>query len=89
MNRMSNCTQSRTHRRFRLAALAAALALLSGQALAQHVLIRNATVHTAGAQGTLKNTDVLVRDGTIAAIGTRIEAADADLLRRRQCDRPG
>ena len=28
-------------------------------AQAQNVLIKNATVHTAGAQGTLKNTDVL------------------------------
>lgn len=79
-----NCTQSRTqshtHRRVRLAALAAALALLSGHALAQNVLIRNATVHTAGTQGTLKNTDVLVRDGTIAAIGTGLPAGSATVV---------
>lgn len=37
--------------------------------LAQDFLIRGATVHTASSQGTLKNTDVLVRGGTIAAIG--------------------
>lgn len=36
---------------------------------AQNVLIRNATVHTAGPQGTLKQTDVLVQGGKIAAIG--------------------
>ena len=49
-----------------------AVALLSCLALsaqAQDVLIRDATVHTGGAQGTLQNTDVLVRDGRIAAIG--------------------
>ena len=43
---------------------------------AQNVLIRNATVHTAGAAGTLQNTDVLVRDGNIAAIGRGLSAAN-------------
>ena len=33
------------------------------------VLIRNATVHTAGPQGTLQNADVLVSGGRIRAIG--------------------
>ena len=50
-----------------------AAALLSCLALtvsAQDLLIRNATVHTASAQGTLENTDVLVRDGGIAAVGS-------------------
>ncbi|WP_233264211.1 amidohydrolase family protein [Lysobacter panacisoli] len=37
---------------------------------AQELLIRNATVHTATAQGTLKGADVLVSGGTIRAIGT-------------------
>ncbi|GAB2622682.1 amidohydrolase family protein [Novilysobacter erysipheiresistens] len=49
-----------------------AVAMLSCLALtaqAQDVLIRDATVHTGGAQGTLENTDVLVRNGRIAAIG--------------------
>jgi Amidohydrolase family len=41
---------------------------------AEELLIRNATVHTASAKGTLKNTDVLVRAGTIAAIGSALEA---------------
>jgi hypothetical protein len=39
-----------------LAAIAAA-----NVSIAQDVLIRNATVHTAGAQGTLANTDVSIR----------------------------
>jgi imidazolonepropionase-like amidohydrolase len=38
-------------------------------ATAQDFVIRGATVHTASSKGTLKNTDVLVRSGKIAAIG--------------------
>jgi hypothetical protein len=41
-------------------------------ALAQEVLIRGATVHTASAKGVLKNTDVLIRAGAVAAIGTAL-----------------
>ena len=40
-----------------------------GAASAQDLVIRGATVHTLTSQGTLKNTDVLIRSGTIAAIG--------------------
>lgn len=40
----------------------------------QGVLIRNATVHTAGPQGTLRNADVLVQGGTIRAVGTGLSA---------------
>lgn len=56
-----------------------ATALLSCAALAnaQTVLIRGATVHTVGEQGVLSNTDVLVRDGKIAAIGTGLSADGA------------
>lgn len=43
-------------------------------ASAQDVLIRGATVHTASAQGTLKNTDVLMHGGSIAAMGTALQA---------------
>jgi imidazolonepropionase-like amidohydrolase len=39
-------------------------------AFAQDVIIRGATVHTASTQGTLKNTDVLVRGGIIVVIGS-------------------
>lgn len=39
---------------------------------AQTVLIRNATVHTAAAQGSLKDTDVLVINGKITAIGRNL-----------------
>jgi len=50
------------------------LAACGGAATAQDVLIRDATVHTATANGTYEGTDVLVRDGRIAAIGRAIEA---------------
>jgi hypothetical protein len=41
---------------------------------AQNVLIKNATVHTASSQGTLKNTDVLVQGGIIRAVGKQLSA---------------
>jgi imidazolonepropionase-like amidohydrolase len=53
-----------------------AIALLSCATLAnaQTVLIRGATVHTVAEQGVLNNTDVLIRDGKIAAIGSGLGA---------------
>ena len=57
-----------------------AIALLSCVTLAnaQTVLIRGATVHTVGEQGVLNNTDVLIREGKIAAVGSGLSApADA------------
>jgi Amidohydrolase family len=50
--------------------------MLSSSVFAQDVLIQNATVHTAGARGTLKNTDVLVQGGIIRAIGNNLVAAN-------------
>ena len=61
----------------RTLAVAIALASTSFSALAQDVLIRNATVHTAGAQGTLKNADVLVRNGVVQAVGSGLAAPAA------------
>ncbi len=49
--------------------LLATVALLAGPAAAQDLLIRDATVHTATARGTLQHADVLVQGGTIRAIG--------------------
>ena len=46
-------------------------------ARAQEFIIRGATVHTASAKGTLKNTDVLVRGGLIVAIGAEAAASNA------------
>lgn len=60
-------------------ALAALLALPLG-AGAQDVLIRNATVHTAGARGTLAGADVLVRKGRIAAVGEHLDAGGATVV---------
>ncbi len=59
-------------RRSRLGIRVVTLAVLAGIAMplaAQDVLIRNATVHTASARGSLDNTDVLVRGGLIQAVG--------------------
>lgn len=55
----------------RLALLAAAL---PGLAAAQDVLVRNATVHTATARGTLNAADVLVQGGVIRAVGPALAA---------------
>jgi hypothetical protein len=49
--------------------LLVSMLLVAGSAQAQDVLIRHATVHTAGARGTLKNADVLVQGGIIRAVG--------------------
>ena len=61
-----------------IAVLAAGLCAPALQALAQDggqaLLIRNATVHTAGPQGTLEGSDVLVQGGTIRAIGKALVA---------------
>lgn len=52
--------------------LAYALCLVAGTVSAQDVLIRDATVHTAGTRGTLKNSDVLVQGGIIRAVGPKL-----------------
>ncbi len=50
--------------------------LLSTAAAADTVLIRNATVHTMGSQGTLENTDILVTGNAIKDIGRSLNAPD-------------
>jgi hypothetical protein len=57
-----------------LTGLLTTLGLAGNTVAAQELLIRNATVHTASAKGTLKNTDVLVRAGSVAAIGSALTA---------------
>jgi hypothetical protein len=49
-------------------------------ALAQDLLIRNATVHTGTGRGTLQNADVLVRAGRIATVGSGLTAGDASVV---------
>ena len=66
-------------RRLPMLALATAL-LASSAAAAQDLLIRNATVHTATARGTLQATDVLVRNGRISAVGSGLQAAGATVV---------
>ncbi len=58
---------------------AGAMACAQG-AMAQDFLIRGATVHTSSAKGTLKNTDVLVRGGLIAAIGSDAAAPGVTVI---------
>jgi hypothetical protein len=61
----------------RLSILAGAvLTALAAPVVAQDLLIRNATVHTATARGTLQHADVLVSGGRIAAIGPNLSAAE-------------
>ena len=52
----------------------AGAALHATPAAAQDLLIRNATVHTADMRGTLQNSDVLVRNGRISAVGSALAA---------------
>jgi hypothetical protein len=54
--------------------------LLSRAALTQEVLIRGATVHTASARGVLKDTDVLIRGGTVTAVGTGLPVPAGAIL---------
>jgi hypothetical protein len=61
-------------------ALLCALALAPALAQAQDLLIRNATVHTVTERGTLERTDVLVRNGRIAAVGSGLSAAGAAVV---------
>jgi len=58
-----------------LSAWAGIALMLSHGAMAQEILIRGATVHTASAKGVLKNTDVLIRDGAVAAVGSALPAS--------------
>jgi Amidohydrolase family len=61
----------------KLLLLAGAVAVSTGfvtAADAQEFLVRGASVHTISAQGTLKDSDVLVRDGVIVAVGTKLAA---------------
>jgi hypothetical protein len=50
----------------------AALALTLTQAQATTILIRGATVHTLTSAGVLEDTDILIRDGRIAELGTHL-----------------
>jgi hypothetical protein len=60
--------------------LAGALLLACGNVAAQDLLIRNATVHTATARGTLQHADVLVRGGRISAVGNGLAAGNAQVV---------
>ena len=59
----------RKSRRAWLGATVMVLAGIAGTTSAQDLLVRNATVHTASARGSLQNTDVLVQGGLVRAVG--------------------
>ncbi len=67
-----------------VAALTAGLAqspIAARSARAASVLIRDATIHTMGAQGVLSGADLLITDGRVAAIGRDIAApAGAEII---------
>lgn len=74
MSGVSNRHFSVRHRHLAALLAGAVLAFCPLLGAAQDVLIRNATLHTASAQGSLADTDVLVREGRIAAIGSGLSA---------------
>ena len=66
-------------RRVAMRLLPRALLLLAGAfatpaLFAQDLLIRNATVHTAAARGSLEHSDVLIQGGVIRAVGSGLSA---------------
>ncbi|RLK57237.1 imidazolonepropionase-like amidohydrolase [Stenotrophomonas rhizophila] len=66
-------------RRVSMRLLPQALLLLAGACIApalfaQDLLIRNATVHTAAARGSLEHSDVLIQGGVIRAVGPGLSA---------------
>ncbi len=60
----------------RFFAVAAVLAVVSGNAAAETVAITGATVHTMTRAGTLDNATVVIVDGRVRAIGSGIAAPD-------------
>ena len=67
-------TPARKSRRAWLGATVMMLAGIAGTTSAQDLLVRNATVHTASARGSLQNTDVLVQGGLVRAVGPGLAA---------------
>lgn len=66
-------------RRVSMRLLPKALLLIAGACVApslfaQDLLIRNATVHTAAARGSLEHSDVLIQGGVIRAVGAGLSA---------------
>ena len=44
---------------------------------AEEILIKNASIHTLSGAGTLENADILIRNGSISALGTDIDSPSA------------
>ena len=71
---------------FTLTIIAAGAMACAQGSTAQDFVIRGATVHTSTAKGTLKNTDVLVRGGLIAAIGSDAAAPGVAVIEAKGRD---
>jgi hypothetical protein len=55
--------------------------LIAQTALAESYLVRNATVHTLAATGTIEGADILITDGKVTAVGRTLSApADARVI---------
>lgn len=63
-----------------LIALIASFTAASADVSAATVLIRNATVHTMSAAGTLRGTDILIADGVVSEIGANLSASGAQVI---------
>ena len=66
----------KSERRFGLVLATLSALVISAGVQAESYLFKNATLHTATAKGSLKNADLLVRDGKIAQIGIDLAASD-------------
>ena len=66
-----------------LSFLIALAALLSWNAHARDILIRDAKVHSVSSRGTIEHADVLVRGGRIAAVGAGLSAEGAAVIEAR------
>jgi imidazolonepropionase-like amidohydrolase len=59
----------------------AGVLLMAGAARAETLFINDATIHTVGSQGVLQESDLLIRDGSIRALGPGLSApADAVVI---------
>ncbi|MEP4484282.1 MAG: amidohydrolase family protein [Halioglobus sp.] len=53
---------------------------MTSVAIAETILIDNATIHTMEKRGVLKNADILIQDGVVTSIGDNLSAPDAQRI---------
>ncbi|MBE9548003.1 MAG: hypothetical protein IMF09_01250, partial [Proteobacteria bacterium] len=52
------------------------LLLMNFSVQAQHLLIKNARIHTMGVDGILEDSDILIRDGKLRELGKNLQAGN-------------